>query len=165
MPGSASRCADEDAGVGGTWYENRYPGHRSIRPSRAYTHIIGAGYDCPSPWCTREENQRYFDWLADSHGVREHIVFETEVVTMTWHEATAMWEVTAKGPDGQRVYRANAVITAVGLLSRPSLPRIEGMDDFAGQAFHTARWRGEPRAWRQAGRRDRYRMLGSPARS
>jgi cation diffusion facilitator CzcD-associated flavoprotein CzcO len=133
---------EKNAGVGGTWYENRYPGAQVDSPSRAYTHIIGVGYDCPSPWCTREENQAYFDWLADSHGVREHIVFETEVVEMTWHEAAAMWEVTAKGPDGQRVYRANAVITAVGLLSRPSLPRIEGMDDFAGQAFHTARWPG-----------------------
>jgi 4-hydroxyacetophenone monooxygenase len=131
---------EKNAGVGGTWYENRYPGARVDSPSRAYTHIIGAGYDCPSPWCTREENQAYFDWLADRHGVRAHIVFETEVVAMTWHEAAAMWEIMAKGPDGQRAYRANAVITAVGLLSRPSLPRIEGMEGFAGQAFHTARW-------------------------
>lgn len=131
---------EKNPGVGGTWYENRYPGARVDSPSRAYTHILGVGFDCPSPWCTRDENQRYFNWLADSCGLREHIVFDTEVVTMTWREDAATWEVVAKGPDGVRVYRASAVIGAVGLLSRPSLPSIVGMDDFAGPAFHTARW-------------------------
>ena len=131
---------EKNPGVGGTWYENSYPGARVDSPSRAYTHIIGVDFDCPAPWCSRDENQRYFNWVADRYGVREHIVFDTEVVTMTWHEDAAEWEVAAKGPDGERVYRASAVISAVGLLSRPSLPSIVGLDDFAGQAFHTARW-------------------------
>lgn len=131
---------EKNSGVGGTWHENRYPGARVDSPSRAYTHILGVGFDCPAPWCTQEENQRYFDWVADTYGVRDHIVFDTEVATMTWHEDMATWEVIANGPDGQRVYRASIVITAVGLLSRPSLPHIEGMDAFTGPAFHTARW-------------------------
>jgi 4-hydroxyacetophenone monooxygenase len=131
---------EKNSGVGGTWHENRYPGARVDSPSRAYTHILGVGFDCPAPWCSQQENQRYFDWVADTYGVREHIVFDTEVATMTWHEDSATWEVVANGPDGQRVYRAGIVVTAVGLLSRPSLPRIEGMDTFTGPAFHTARW-------------------------
>ncbi len=131
---------EKNAGVGGTWFENRYPGARVDSPSRAYMHILGAELDPPSPWCTRAENQRYFNWVADRYGIREHVVFDTEVVTMTWHEETATWEVVAKGPDGERVLRANAVISAVGLLSRPNLPQIEGLGDFAGLAFHTARW-------------------------
>jgi 4-hydroxyacetophenone monooxygenase len=131
---------EKNSGVGGTWHENRYPGARVDSPSRAYTHILGVGFDCPAPWCSQQENQRYFDWVADTYGVREHIVFDTEVATMTWHEDSATWEVVANGPDGQRVYRASIVVTAVGLLSRPSLPRIEGMDTFTGPAFHTARW-------------------------
>lgn len=134
---------EKNPAVGGTWYENSYPGARVDSPSRAYTHILGVDFDCPSPWCTRDENQRYFNWVADRYGVRDHIVFNTEVTTMTWREATASWEVIANGPDGQKAYRANAVISAVGLLSRPSVPQIEGMDDFAGPAFHTARWPGD----------------------
>ena len=134
---------EKNSGVGGTWFENRYPGARVDSPSRAYMHILGVELDCPSPWCTREENQRYFNWVADRYGIREHIVFDTEVTTMTWHEETATWEVVAKDPDGQRVFWASAVISAVGLLSRPNLPQIEGMDDFAGAAFHTARWPDE----------------------
>ncbi len=131
---------EKNDGVGGTWHENRYPGARVDSPSRAYTHIIGADYACPAPWCTRDENQRYFDWVADQYHVREHTQFDTEVLTMTWREATSTWEVVAKGPGGEQVLQADVVITAVGLLSRPSLPTIEGMPDFAGPSFHTARW-------------------------
>jgi 4-hydroxyacetophenone monooxygenase len=131
---------EKNPGVGGTWYENRYPGARVDSPSRAYTHILGVDFDCPSPWCARDENQRYFDWVADAFDLRRHIVFDTEVTTVTWHEDTSTWEVVAKGPTGEQVYTASAVISAVGLLSRPNLPNIAGMDDFAGLAFHTARW-------------------------
>ncbi|CUU60017.1 4-hydroxyacetophenone monooxygenase [Parafrankia irregularis] len=131
---------EKNSGVGGTWYENRYPGARVDSPSRAYTHILGVTAETPSPWCSRDENQQYFNWFADEFGVREHIVFDTEVSTMTWDEDTSTWEVVARGPDGERVLRADAVISAVGLLSRPSIPHIDGMETFEGRAFHTARW-------------------------
>ncbi|MBO0852914.1 MAG: NAD(P)/FAD-dependent oxidoreductase [Nocardia sp.] len=131
---------EKNSGVGGTWYENRYPGARVDSPSRAYTHALGVEFELAAPWCSRAENQRYFDWMADRYGVREHIDFDTEVDTVTWYEDTAIWEIVACGPRGRVVYTADAVISAVGLLSRPSLPRIAGMDDFRGPAFHTAQW-------------------------
>ncbi|SQD94874.1 MULTISPECIES: NAD(P)/FAD-dependent oxidoreductase [unclassified Parafrankia] len=131
---------EKNSGVGGTWHENRYPGARVDSPSRAYMHMIGVEFDCPSPWCSQSENQRYFDWVADTFNLREHIVFDTEVTTVVWQEGTSTWEVTAKGPEGERVFRANAVISAVGLLSRPSVPTIAGAQDFQGPSFHTARW-------------------------
>ena len=131
---------EKNPGVGGTWFENRYPGARVDSASRAYAHIFGVDFVFPGPFCVRDENQRYFDWVADFYGVRDHIVFDTEVVSLTWDEASATWEVLAKGPDGQRVWRPRAVISAVGLLSRPSVPAISGMDEFAGPAFHSARW-------------------------
>jgi 4-hydroxyacetophenone monooxygenase len=141
---------EKNPGVGGTWYENRYPGARVDSPSRAYTHILGVDFDCRSPWCSRDESQRYFTWVADRYGLRPHIVFDTEVTTMTWHDDTARWVVAVHGPDGEKSYLANAVVSAVGLLSRPSLPQIDGMNDFAGPAFHTARW---PEGIDLAGRR------------
>jgi 4-hydroxyacetophenone monooxygenase len=131
---------EKNSGVGGTWHENRYPGARVDSPSRAYVHIFGVDYSHPYPWCPWQENQRYFNWVADTFGVREHIAFDTEVVSLTWNEGTSKWEIEAKGPEGRRVLHANVVISAVGLLSRPRLPEIEGMGDFAGRSFHTARW-------------------------
>ena len=153
---------EKNAGVGGTWFENRYPGARVDTPVRAYTHIFGVDYPLPYPWGPWEENQRYFDWVADAFGVRGRIVFDTEVMSVTWDEAAARWEVIAKGPHGERAWRPNAVVTAVGMLSRPSIPAFEGMRDFAGPSFHTARVARGPRPQRQVCRGDRHGMLGRP---
>ena len=59
---------------------------------------------------------------------------------MIWDDDDKMWEITARDPDGTRVRRANAVISAVGFLARPNLPNIPGLEEFDGPAFHTARW-------------------------
>ncbi len=131
---------EKNSGVGGTWFENSYPGARVDSPSRTYTHIFGVGIDLANPFCDRAENQRYFNRVADDFDVRRNIVFDTEVVSLRWDEDDATWEVTAKGPEGQRVWRPNVVISAVGLLSRPSIPAIDGSSDFTGLSFHTARW-------------------------
>ena len=70
---------EKNAGVGGTWFENRYPGARVDTPSRGYTHIFGANFAYPYPFGPWTENQRYFDWVADEFGLRDDIVFNTEV--------------------------------------------------------------------------------------
>jgi 4-hydroxyacetophenone monooxygenase len=131
---------EKNSGVGGTWFENRYPGARVDSPSRTYTHILGVDFHAAYPFCPREENERYFNWVADTYGLRDRIVFDTEVVSLTWDAADARWDVRAKGPDGEVVYRPNVVISAVGLLSRPSVPTINGMSDFTGRAFHSSWW-------------------------
>jgi 4-hydroxyacetophenone monooxygenase len=131
---------DKNSGVGGTWFENVYPGARVDSPSRTYTHIFGVGIDLSNPFCDRAENQRYFNRVADDFDVRRHIVFDTEVVSLRWEEEEATWEVTAKGLQGESVWHPSVVISAVGMLSRPSIPHIEGASDFRGLSFHTARW-------------------------
>src|SRR5215471_10648072 len=131
---------EKNAGVGGTWWETRYPGARVDTPSRGYTHIYGAHFPYSSPFCDWAENQRYFDWVADSFELREDIVFDTEVRALTWDERSSTWEVEYEGPDGPGTLRSNAVVTSVGFFSRPNIPEIEGMADFQGPSFHTARW-------------------------
>ena len=126
--------------VGGSWYENRYPGARVDTPSRGYTHLFS--YDYPFPWgyCPRDENLKYFKWVADNFEVREHIRFNTEVLSMTWDETAKLWTLKTQGPDGEQTVQFNAVISCVGFLSRPQLPDIEGMDSFGGVACHSAAW-------------------------
>ncbi|MPY93180.1 MAG: SidA/IucD/PvdA family monooxygenase [Acidimicrobiia bacterium] len=131
---------EKNSGVGGTWFENRYPGARVDSPSRMYTHTFGADYEYPNPFCEQSENEKYFNWVADHFGVRGRIEFNTEVKSMVWDEGTKSWEIEAVGPDGLRVWRANAVISSVGFLARPNIPDIEGLGTFEGPAFHTARW-------------------------
>jgi 4-hydroxyacetophenone monooxygenase len=126
--------------VGGTWYENQYPGARVDSPSRTYTHIYGVDFEYPNAFCLRRENLRYFKWVAEHFDIRADITFKTEVKSVVWDETAKLWEITANGPDGPRVWHANAVIASVGFLSRPNMPSISGMKTFEGEAFHTARW-------------------------
>jgi 4-hydroxyacetophenone monooxygenase len=126
--------------VGGTWYENQYPGARVDSPSRGYLHLFGLQFPYPYVFCPRDENLRYMRWVSEHFRVRDHIVFNTEVKSLTWDEDSQMWEIGADGPTGRVTWKVNAVITCVGFLSRPRMPDIPGMETFQGVACHTARW-------------------------
>jgi 4-hydroxyacetophenone monooxygenase len=138
--GIAYAVLEKNSGVGGTWFENRYPGARVDTPSRAYTHIFGADFVFESPFSPQADNERYFNWAADHFGIRGDIRFNTEVKSALWHEPSKLWRITSVGPEGESVTEANAVICATGLLARPNVPAIEGMEEFRGPLFHTARW-------------------------
>jgi 4-hydroxyacetophenone monooxygenase len=129
--------------VGGTWYENQYPGCRVDNPNHNYSYSFAQKHDWPYHFSTQPVLHRYFGDVADTFGIRPHIRFSTEVVHAVWDEPTATWSVTVQTPDGtQETLQANAVISAVGQLNRPNYPTsIEGFGDFEGPAFHTARWR------------------------
>lgn len=129
--------------VGGTWYENRYPGARVDSPSRSYTHLFGIDFPYPYNFCPRDENMKYMRWVADEFGLRDTISFETEVTSMIWDETDQVWNVAADTPEGSKTWRFNALISCVGFLSRPQMPDIEGMDSFAGESCHTAQWRDD----------------------
>lgn len=129
--------------VGGTWYENHYPGARVDTPSRGYTNMSAVNFDYPRMFGTNKECQGVFTRTADEYDLRKYVTFNTEVRSLTWDEATSMWEIEVSGPEGERTLRSNAVISGVGFLSRPSVPDVKGMDEFKGQSWHTARWPDE----------------------
>jgi 4-hydroxyacetophenone monooxygenase len=126
--------------VGGTWYENSYPGARVDSPSRSYTHLFGVDFPYPYSFCPRDENLRYMRWVADQFAIRDRISFDTEVESIVWDDARDEWVLSARGPSGEIALRVNAVISCVGFLSRPKLPEIAGMESFEGVACHTAQW-------------------------
>src|SRR6201996_1256199 len=138
--GIPSPVLEKNPAVGGTWWENRSPGARVDTPSRTYTHVLGADFPYPSAYCQQSENEKYVNWVADHFDLRRHIVFDTEVSAITWDEDARRWHVAARTPDGPRSWDVNAVITAVGFLSRPNIPHVDGQEEFAGPLFHTARW-------------------------
>ena len=131
---------EKNSDVGGTWFENQYPGARVDTPSRGYTHTFGVNYAYPYAYCPRDENMKYMRWVKNEFGLGEHIVFDTETTSIIWDEAGSMWDIKARGPSGDCSWRVNAVISCVGFLSRPSIPDIAGMETFEGVACHTAEW-------------------------
>ncbi|MES6461716.1 cyclohexanone monooxygenase, partial [Cutibacterium acnes] len=80
---------------------------------------------------------RYCNHVADKFDLRRDIQFESRVTSAIYQDATRSWRITLESGAQQS---CRFLITAIGPLSTPTLPRIEGRDDFRGQSFHTARW-------------------------
>lgn len=123
--------------LGGTWRENRYPGLTCDVPAHAYTYSFEPHAEWRAYYADGAEIQAYFEGVADKYGLRPHIRFGCEVTALDWDEAARQWTVTLG--DGERA-AFDVAIVASGVLHHPKLPEIEGLDSFAGPAFHTARW-------------------------
>jgi 4-hydroxyacetophenone monooxygenase len=123
--------------VGGTWYENTYPGCRVDNPNHNYSYSFAQRHDWPAHFSTQDVLHRYLDECAEAFDLRRHVRFGTEVVAATWSDDEQRW--TVELATGETVV-AHAVISAVGQLNRPVLPDIPGRATFAGPSFHTARW-------------------------
>ncbi|MDQ1467592.1 MAG: 4-hydroxyacetophenone monooxygenase [Actinomycetota bacterium] len=132
---------EKDEDVGGTWLENDYPGCRVDNPNHNYSYSFAQRHDWPLHFSTQDVLLDYFRRCADVFGLREHIRFNTEVVSATWSDTELMWTVRTRDLAGREAtIEANTVISAVGQLNRPLLPEIRGRDSFAGHSFHSARW-------------------------
>ncbi len=128
--------------VGGTWYENQYPDCRVDNPSHLYSYSFEPNHDWPNHFSPQPVLLAYFQRVADKHGLRAHIRFETQVEECAWDDAADVWRVRVRDKAGKvETLTAKAVISAVGQLNQPRLPDIPGVGDFKGPAFHSARWR------------------------
>jgi len=133
------------ADLGGTWYNNRYPGARF--DSESYTYGYSFSRELLDEWHWKErysgqpENLRYLNYVADKFDLRKHMQFNCKVQSAHYDEAEDLWRLRVS--DG-RVLTCRFVIMALGLLSEPTLPRLEGMADFKGDSFHTFHWPHEP---------------------
>lgn len=129
--------------VGGSWWENRYPGAGVDTPS--YLYSISS---FEHPWSThfgkRDEVQNYLMDYADQHQIRDRVRFGVEVESATYDADTQHWTVRTRDRSGvTATLRARLVISAVGLLNRPKIPSLPGLDTFSGPIFHSAHWPDE----------------------
>jgi 4-hydroxyacetophenone monooxygenase len=126
---------EKNAGPGGTWWENRYPGARVDVGNHFYCYSFEPNDDWTEFFARQPELQAYFQRVMEGHGVAPNVRWNTEVVGATWDDATATWTVALAGGG---TLHARAVICAVGQLNRPFVPDVPGR--FDGPSFHTARW-------------------------
>ncbi|MSP98479.1 MAG: NAD(P)/FAD-dependent oxidoreductase [Betaproteobacteria bacterium] len=133
------------AGVGGTWYWNRYPGARFDSESYSYGYSFSqellAEWDWTEHFSPQPETLRYLNHVADRFDLRRDILFRSRVGAAHFTDETRDWHLTLE--DGSH-FRSRFLITAIGVLSAPVMPRIEGVESFKGRFFHTARWPHEP---------------------
>src|SRR5882724_3227265 len=143
--GMRVRVFEAGTGVGGTWYWNRYPGARF--DSESYSYGYSFSQELLEEWSWSEhfapqpETLRYLNYVADKFDLRRDIQFRSRVTAAHYQDDARTWQVTLQ--DGSR-HSARFLITAIGPLSAPTMPRVEGVASFKGQSFHTATWPHEP---------------------
>src|ERR1700730_5890236 len=139
--GMRVRVFEAGTGVGGTWYWNRYPGARFDSESYSYGYSFSKEllqeWNWSEHFAGQPETLRYLDLVADKFDLRRDIQFRSRVTAAIYGEPPRRGGVARD--DGSR-FSARFLITAIGPLSTPTLPRIEGRDSFEGRSFHTARW-------------------------
>jgi len=132
---------EKNEDVGGTWFENTYPGARVDSSNHAYSYSFMQKFDWPYHHSTQEVLLEYFRDCADAFDIRDNIRFNTEVIDVVYNDERAVWAVRVRGAEGaEETIEAEAVISAVGQLNRPKMPAIEGVGAFEGPSFHSARW-------------------------
>jgi cation diffusion facilitator CzcD-associated flavoprotein CzcO len=143
--GMRVRVLEAGTGVGGTWYWNRYPGARFDSESYSYQYSFSKElldeWNWSEHFAPQPETLRYLNYVADKFDLRRDIQFKTRVTAAHYDDKTRSWTVTAQ--DGG-TYKGRFLITAIGPLSAPTLPRIEGRDSFKGEAYHTGLWPHHP---------------------
>lgn len=127
---------DQGTTFGGTWRDNTYPGCACDVPSHLYSLSFAPNPDWRQVFAEQAEIQAYVQRVASEHRLAALTRFETRLEDATWDEGAKRWRLqTSRGP-----LVAQALILGTGPLSAPRLPSLPGIEDFAGQAFHTARW-------------------------
>jgi cation diffusion facilitator CzcD-associated flavoprotein CzcO len=139
------RVFESGTGVGGTWYWNRYPGARFDSESWTYGYSFSQElleeWDWQEHFAAQPETERYLNHVADKFDLRRDIQFNSRVNAAHYDEDTRSWKIVLE--DG-RCYRARFLVTAVGVLSAATMPRISGVETFKGRSCHTHYWPNEP---------------------
>ncbi len=131
---------EKGSDVGGTWRDNTYPGAACDVPSQLYSYSFAPNPDWSMSYSPQPEIQAYIQKVATRSGTLDRFEFDTTVDRAAWDDEAQRWVVDTTGPQGQQTYVATTVVSAAGGLSEPKLPDIAGIESFAGELFHSARW-------------------------
>lgn len=133
---------EKSNGVGGTWWENIYPGCSSDIPIHFYSLSTDQKPDWSSSHPFQPEIQAYWNQLSNKYSLHCHIVFGCKVVRAAWDSVAHLYHITTEDvTTGEKsTTSAEILISALGFLEVPRLPDIPGISDFRGHIFHSARW-------------------------
>ena len=132
------RIVEKAGDFGGTWYWNRYPGCMCDVESYIYMPFLEeTGYMPTRRYASAPEIFEHCQRIGRHFDLYPHALFQTEVEDAVWDDDAQRWLVTTSR--GDRLH-ARFLVTAGGILHRAKLPAIEGINEFRGRSFHTARW-------------------------
>ena len=134
------RIFESGPSVGGVWRDNRYPGCAVDTPNHFYSFSFARPHRWPRYFSAQPELERYLQQTADDFGVTSRTTFGANVEGAVWNESTRRWNVDVRIDGVVERVDAAVLVSAVGQLHAPKLPIVDGLDSFAGRAFHSSRW-------------------------
>jgi cation diffusion facilitator CzcD-associated flavoprotein CzcO len=127
--------------IGGTWWENRYPGCACDIPSHLYSFSFELSPDWSRMYPGQAEIHAYMKRCVEKYRLAPYIRLKTSLCEAVWSEGENLWEVLAEEATGAAVkIRARALVSGMGGLHVPYVPKLPGIEKFAGPSFHSARW-------------------------
>ncbi len=138
---------EQSAGLGGTWWDTRYPGAHVDVPSPLYAFSFAPNMHWQRRFAAAPEIQAYMQRVAREHGLLPHLRLGRRITAAQFDADTGLWHVsTCSSQDGGQgggqvqTLQARFLVCSTGPLSQPRWPDIPGLDDFAGRRLHSARW-------------------------
>ncbi|HMD40358.1 MAG TPA: NAD(P)/FAD-dependent oxidoreductase [Candidatus Acidoferrum sp.] len=123
--------------IGGTWYDNRYPGCACDIPSHLYSFSFEPSPDWSRMYPGQPEIHAYLKRCVKRYGLAPHIRLDTPFHEATWNQVEGLWHATAG--EGMKI-RARVIVSGVGALHVPQYPKLKGIERFAGPTFHSSNW-------------------------
>lgn len=147
VPGASITVFEKNPCVGGTWYENRYPGVGCDIPSHVYQYTFEPNKEWSKFFAGGAEILTYIQGVAKKYGVDRKVKYNTTVTGAEWDESEGVWNITANrvenGSTSRVETQAEVLISAVGILNNWKWPNIDGLHDFEGKLLHSANWDSE----------------------
>jgi cation diffusion facilitator CzcD-associated flavoprotein CzcO len=136
--------------LGGTWYENRYPGCACDVPAHLYSFSFERNPNWTRMFAGQQEIWQYLKSCVERYGLGPYLRFKTHFCEAAWDEAAGHWRIATShvsrdnGNFSKTVrIRARVLISGMGALHVPHYPEIPGIERFCGPSFHSAAWRSE----------------------
>lgn len=132
---------EQSSGLGGTWWDNRYPGAHVDVPAPLYSFSFAPNPRWSRRFAAAPEIQAYMQACADRFGVRAHLRLSTRIVAARFDADAGRWAIDTTDAAGARAtLHARFFVCSTGPLSQPRWPDLEGLDRFGGLKLHSARW-------------------------
>ncbi|OJJ42184.1 hypothetical protein ASPZODRAFT_2122686 [Penicilliopsis zonata CBS 506.65] len=131
---------EKNRDVGGTWFENIYPGVGCDVPAHSYVFPFAPNPEWSQCYAKGDEIEQYILDTADRFGLKERVVLNTRLEKSVWNEETGKWALQLRRDDVVIHDEADVLINAGGILNRWQMPDIPGLGDFKGRVIHTAAW-------------------------
>ncbi|SCU86233.1 LADA_0D13212g1_1 [Lachancea dasiensis] len=143
VPDAELAIYEKNPSIGGTWYENRYPGCACDIPSINYQYTWAPSTDWSSYYSTGPEILQYFKSVTKQHKLDRDVHLNHKIIFAKWNEAEKMWYVRAEvNGDPKNIVEdcGEILINATGILNKWKWPNIKGLDNFKGPRLHSANW-------------------------